>query len=226
MMAAMRTELSSGTPAEIVLPPGEARRGVVVAPDIFGLRPLFDDLCARLAADHGWAVAAVEPFPGREHLDLEGRRAAVAELDDARVLADLAEAADRLSAEAGDRPVAVVGFCMGGMYALKAAGPGRFDRAVPFYGLIRVPGAWRGPGQGEPLEALRRPGACPVLAVVGERDPYTPPDDVEALRRVGPHVTVVAYPEADHGFVHDPARPAHRPDDAADAWSRAVAFLG
>jgi hypothetical protein len=25
--------------------------------------------------------------------------------------------------------------------------------------------------------------------------------------------------------VHDPARPAHRPDDAADAWAKAFAFL-
>ena len=222
----MRIGLPSGTPAELARPAGEPRRGVVVAPDIFGLRPLFDDLCARLSAP-GWAVAAVEPFPGREDLDLEGRREAIAGLDDARVLGDLAEAARALRAEAAsDLPVAVVGFCMGGMYATKAAGgTGGFDRAVAFYGMIRVPEAWRGPGQGEPLEALARPGACPVLAVVGGRDPYTPPDDVEALRRAGPHVSVVAYPEADHGFVHDPARPAHRPADAADAWRRAVDFL-
>jgi dienelactone hydrolase len=33
------------------------------------------------------------------------------------------------------------------------------------------------------------------------------------------------YPEADHGFVHAPERPSHRPDDARDAWKRALAFL-
>ena len=33
------------------------------------------------------------------------------------------------------------------------------------------------------------------------------------------------YEGADHGFVHDPSRPAHRADDAADAWSRVLAFL-
>ena len=32
--------------------------------------------------------------------------------------------------------------------------------------------------------------------------------------------------EAEHGFVHDPERPAHRPEDAADVWHRALAFLG
>jgi len=36
---------------------------------------------------------------------------------------------------------------------------------------------------------------------------------------------VVVYPEADHGFVHDSDRPAHRADDSADAWSRVLAFL-
>jgi carboxymethylenebutenolidase len=36
---------------------------------------------------------------------------------------------------------------------------------------------------------------------------------------------VVVYPGAEHGFVHDPERAAHRPDDAADAWRRALAFL-
>jgi carboxymethylenebutenolidase len=35
----------------------------------------------------------------------------------------------------------------------------------------------------------------------------------------------VEYPDAEHGFVHDPARPAHRPADAADAWRRAIAVL-
>jgi len=36
---------------------------------------------------------------------------------------------------------------------------------------------------------------------------------------------IVVYASAEHGFVHDPERPAHRADDAADAWSRVLAFL-
>ena len=108
---------------------------------------------------------------------------------------------------------------------LKAAGTGRYDRAVAFYGMIRLPEAWRGPGQGEPLDFLARPDACPVLAILGGRDPYTPPEDIETLRGLGDRVTVVVYPEANHGFVHDPSRPTHRPDDAADAWRRVAEFL-
>jgi carboxymethylenebutenolidase len=190
-----------------------------MTPDIMGLRPLFDDLCARLAHENEWAVCAREPFPGEEHLTVEERMARMASLDDERQLDDLVAAAD--ATECPD--VAVIGFCMGGMYALKAAGTGRFSRAVSFYGMIRVPEAWKGPDQRDPLEYLARGDACPVLALLGGRDPWTPHADVDALRATG--AEVVVYPEADHGFVHDPARPTHRADDAADAWHRVREFL-
>jgi carboxymethylenebutenolidase len=221
----MRLTLSTGTPAELALPSdGRAiRRGVVLHPDIGGLRPLFDDMCARLAAENDWAVCAPEPFPGRESMALEERLEAVAGLEDEAHVGDLLAAADLL-AERGADPVAVMGFCMGGMYTFKAAGTGRFDKGVAFYGMIRVPEQWQGSGQREPLQALLQPGACPVLAILGGRDVWTPPEDVEALRALA-SVEVVQYPEGEHGFVHDPDRPAHRPDDAADAWRRATAFL-
>jgi carboxymethylenebutenolidase len=225
----MRITLPSGTPAELARPQRSSGLGVALHPDMGGLRPLFDDMCAQLAAEHGWTVCAPEPFPGREAMTLEERMAAMARLDDAAQLGALVEAADATGCER----VAVIGFCMGGMYTFKAAGNAgwrasgatdRFDRAVAFYGMIRVPEPWRGPGHGEPLDALRRPGACPVLAIIGGRDVWTPPDDVAALEAVE-NVTVVRYPEAEHGFAHDAERPAHRADDAADAWRRAVEFV-
>jgi carboxymethylenebutenolidase len=213
----VRTTLPSGTPVEIARPSnGSPSRGVVVAPDIMGLRPLFDDMAAQLAEDHGWTIAAVEPFPGRESLTLEERMAAMAGLDDDRQVSDLVAAADLLGIE----PVAILGFCMGGMYAMKAAATGRFDRAAPFYGMIRVPDAWRGPGQRDALDALdAAPGSSArVLAIVGTNDPYTPAPDLDDLGAAG--ATVVRYEGAEHGFIHDPSRPTHRADDAADAWRR------
>ena len=216
----MRITLPSRTPAEIARPGGrEPARGLVVVPDIGGLRPLFDDLVARLADEQGWTVCAFELWPGRESLPLPDRLAAGASLEDARVLGDAVAAADATECV----PVAIIGFCMGGMYTLKAAGSGRFDRAAAFYGMARVPEDWRSPTQGEPLDALASPERCPTLAVVGTADPWLPPADVDALEAVG--VEVVRYEGADHGFVHDPDRPAHRPDDAADAWGRVLRFL-
>jgi carboxymethylenebutenolidase len=121
--------------------------------------------------------------------------------------------------------VVLVGFCMGGMYAFKAAALGRFDRIVAFYGMIRVPPPFAGPGHAQPLDRLAVAGASPVLAIIGSVDPYTPPADVADLRAL-PNVEVVVYEGADHGFVHDPSRPTHRPADAADAWARAKDFAG
>ncbi|MGK2948781.1 MAG: dienelactone hydrolase family protein [Acidimicrobiales bacterium] len=217
----MRTTLPSGTPVEIARPADgrPPQRGLVLIPDIGGLRPLFDEHAQRLADEQGWAVAAVEPWPGREDLTLEDRLASVATIDDHALLADLAAAADVLGVE----PVGLTGFCMGGMFTLKAAGTGRFHRAVAFYGMLRVPEHWRGEGTIEPLDAVAAPGACPAMAVVGTVDQWTPPADVAAAEAAG--VRVVRYEGADHGFVHDPSRPAHRAADAADAWSRAIAFL-
>jgi carboxymethylenebutenolidase len=221
----VRVVLPSGTPAEIALPANAARRGVVVFPDIHGLRPLFDDLAAELADERGWATAVVELFPGLDLPTVDDRFAAVAHLDDGRLIGDAAAAADLLADRTGVERVAVIGFCLGGMYAYKAASSRRFDAAVSFYGMIRIPAHWRGPGQQEPLELLGEPGTCPVLAVIGDQDPYTPAADVAELGRFGPLVRPLRFPEADHGFVHDPQRPAHRPDDAAAAWRAVAEFL-
>jgi carboxymethylenebutenolidase len=221
----VRVDLPSGTPAELALPEGPPARGLVVFPDIHGLRPLFDDLAAHLAASRAWATAVVELFPGADLPTVDDRFAAVPGLDDHRVVGDALAAADLLSERSGVARVAVLGFCLGGMYAYKAAASTRFDRAVSFYGMIRIPPAWRGPGQAEPLSLLREPGTSPVLSIIGGQDPYTPPSDVAELDKFGPLVTAVVFREADHGFVHDPARPAHRPEDAAAAWRAVDEFL-
>jgi len=216
-------------PAIHARPHGLPASGLVVHPDIGGIRPLFDDLARRLAS-HGLAVCAPEPFAhasDRDQLDLQGRMDRVAALDDAVQLGDLERAADRLVVADDVSEVAVMGFCMGGMYALKAAATGRFDRAVVFYGMIRAPEKWAGPRLADPLVTAGE--VCPTLAILGGADPYTPPDDIAALRAAWaerPGCEVVVYPDAEHGFVHDADRPAHRPDDAADAWERVLRFLG
>jgi carboxymethylenebutenolidase len=211
-------------------PDGMPTSGVVLHPDIMGIRPLFDDLCRRLAT-HGFAVCAPEPFaraPIEVRADPEPttRMEYVKELDDELQIGDLEAAADYLVIYDDVREVAVMGFCMGGMQVLKAAASGRFDRAVSFYGMIRPPDGWVGPKTRLPLDTAAE--VCPTLAIFGGRDRYTPEADIEALRAAWadrPDCEIVVYPEADHGFVHAPERPTHRADDAADAWHRVLAFL-
>jgi carboxymethylenebutenolidase len=216
----MRITLPSGTEAELAECTGDPTMGLVITPDIFGLRPLFDDMVARLSSVWSMNVCAVEPFPGLDlGDDVEPRFAAVPNLDDEAHLRDLLEAADATDC---DR-VGLIGFCMGGMYCLKAARSDRFAKIASFYGMIRLPEAWKGPAQGEPLDHLAAGHPGRVLAIIGERDTYTPPDDVVALEAAG--VSVVRYPDAEHGFAHAPERPAHRPADAADAFQRAHTWL-
>ncbi len=179
-------------------------------------------MAARLAREQRWAVCVPEPYPGREGLSVDDRFDAP--YYDDQVVGDLILAADHL-AEAGAPRTAVMGFCVGGMAAFKAAGTGRFDRAVSIYGMIRIPTPWTGPNNIEPLVSLSRPNACPTLAIIAGNDRWTPDPDVAALRALGPHITVVEYPEAAHGFVHGPSRKEYRKDSHDDALETHRCFL-
>ncbi|MFM8553116.1 MAG: dienelactone hydrolase family protein [Acidimicrobiales bacterium] len=216
----MRITLPSGTPAEIhrVANP---RMGLVICPDIWGLRPLFDDLVRDLAERWQMSVVAVEPFPGLDlpEGDMAPRAAAIPALRDDDNLRDLEQAADEL----GTAVTGVMGFCLGGMYCFKAARSDRFARFVPFYGMITIPEGWRSVTQGEPLGHLISGNAESVLAILGGHDPYTPLADIDQLRSTG--AVCVVYPEAEHGFAHDASRASHRADDAADAFRRAEEWL-
>lgn len=194
--------------------------GLVITPDIYGLRPLFDGIVARLASEWSMTVCAVEPFPGLElGEEVEPRFAAVPALDDDAHLSDLIEAADATGCD----EVGLLGFCMGGMYSFKAARSDRFKRIAAFYGMITLPEAWAGDGHQEPLAALAEGHADRVLAIIGDLDTYTPPEDVAVLESTS--AVVVRYPHAEHGFAHAPERPSHRADDAADAFARTRAWL-
>jgi carboxymethylenebutenolidase len=217
-------------PAIHARPDGMPRAGVVLHPDIGGLRPLFEDMARRLAT-HGLAVCAVEPFAGVPPEDrgttVEERFATVAGLDDQQQLEMLASAADLLVVEDNVSRVCVLGFCMGGHYTFKAAAGDRFDAAVAFYGMLTTPDGWKGPGHTiEPLEVAA--DMCPTLAIFGSADSFVPMAEVDALRAAWanrPDCEIIVIEGADHGFVHDPDRPVHRAADAAELWDRAIAWI-
>src|SRR5438046_1407511 len=134
----MHLELASGTPAFLARAE-DADHGLVVIPDIWGLRPLFEAMCTDLSLRTGWSVIAFEPFPGRTLAGADSpagfseRSAALHDLADADLLSDAVAAADAVvaveesvSPTRGDGPpsVGLIGFCMGGMYAYKAAATG------------------------------------------------------------------------------------------------------
>jgi carboxymethylenebutenolidase len=207
-------------------PDGMPVGGLVLHPDVGGLRPLFEDM-AGLLASHGLAVLAFEPFasqPESSRASVEERLARVKDLDDSQQLEIFSAAADLLVVEDDVARVSVLGFCMGGHYVFKAASTDRFDAAVAFYGMLRTPDAWRGPGHRiEPLDVASR--MVPTLAFFGTADPWTPAADIDALRAAWKErddCEIVVVEGAEHGFVHDPDRPVHRPDDAAAAWQKTL----
>jgi carboxymethylenebutenolidase len=216
-------------PAVHARPDGVPRAGVVLHPDMGGLRPLFEDMARRLAT-YGLAVCAIEQFAALAAADVatvEQRMAHVKDLDDGQQLEVMSAAADLLVVEDDVARVGIIGFCMGGHYVFKAAASDRFDAAVPFYGMLRTPDGWGGPGHRiEPLEVAAQ--MCPTLAIFGSVDPWTPAADIEALREAWKDrddCEIVVVEGADHGFVHDPDRPVHRADDAAECWQRALAWI-
>lgn len=216
----MRMTLPSGTQCEIDKSVDSPKMGLVIAPDIFSLRPLYDDLVKKLAIEWQMAVCAVEPFPGLTlGPEIEPRFAAVSSLNDETHLRDLCEAADAL----GTTEVSLIGFCMGGMYCFKTARSERFKKIVSFYGMIKMPEGWKSATQGEPLDFLKNGHSDRVLAIIGGKDHYTPPADVARLAQL--KVRTEIYPDAEHGFAHDVSRPAHRAQDASDAFSKTQTWL-
>lgn len=225
--------LGSGTAVISAVPVEHTKIGLVLVPDIFGLRPLIDKTVTQLA-QNSIATIAVEPFSHMSEnpsaVSREEKLSRMKFQDDNLQCADILAAGQILKNEHGCERVSLIGFCIGGMYAFKCAGTGWFDSVVSCYGMITLPQDWQGSGQREPLDYLQMETCSPVLAIVGGQDHgFAKPDDVETLRKVlesGHHKEVGSqlriFPEAGHAFMHDPEREEHRSQDAIDAWKLAI----
>ena len=191
-----------------------------------GLRPLFEDWPpprdARLRRVRARAVRRAGRTPSGPTAD-RARMGASKELDDdAAARRPRARAADWLvrarRRRARSRSSASA---WAGMYALKAAATDRFDAAVAFYGMIRVPERWT--GRARDRRSTRGRACARRSRSSGATIPGRPRPTSTRCAGVGGRADceIVVYEGAEHGFVHDPDRPAHRADDAADAWRRA-----
>jgi carboxymethylenebutenolidase len=218
-------------------PTDAASPGLVLIHDVWGLSDHARDLARRLASE-GFAVLAIDLYRRESEVKIENPGAWMRAVSDPQALADLQARIDFLrSGPAAGRKVGVIGFCMGGMYALMAACACRdLSASVPFYGLLSY-------GHGilfdeagldpalKPKEPLDYAPdlSCPLLAFFGDRDEFVPLDDVKALEArlaaATPPAEVVVYPDVGHAFLNDTRPDAFRPEEAAEAWGRTVRFL-
>lgn len=222
----MRREVvTAGT--RVVVFGGHTGRGVVLLPEVRGVDANIEDYAQRLVQE-GYEVAVPDPWFGRGGVpDLSSREAiaaAAARVDDAGALRGVARARDALGAAPGR---AVVGFCLGGLYARLAACavPG-FAAAVEFYGRVVYP-TLTAEKPVQPLDLL--PGrACPLLCHFGTDDPVAPPAHVDLLEaRLATQplpARVYRYRGAGHGFANL-TLPAWNAEAAALAWSRTLRWL-
>ena len=203
--------------------------GLVLVHEAFGLDENMRALADRMAGA-GFLTLAPDLFSrGRRSTCLRQtftalRRGSGPAFDDveaarARLLAD-----ERCTGRVG-----VIGFCMGGAFALALAARPGWEAAAANYGML--------PASPDALD-----GACPVVASYGGRDRSlggaAEKLEVALTARGVPH-DVREYPRAGHSFLN-PAdagswwlTPVTRfvlhagpePESAADAWRRIDAFL-
>jgi carboxymethylenebutenolidase len=224
----------------LALPDRSNLPAVVMIHDVWGLSAHTRSFATRLA-NEGFAVLAIDLYRRARPEKIVDPGGWMRALSDPQVLADLGEAQRFLAAlpETNGR-VGVLGFCMGGMYALMAACADLgFTASVPFYGLLsHAHGILHDPAGLDPARKPREPIAmaedlrCPMLAFFGDQDTFIPLEDVRRLeaaltraRRPGAGAEIVVVPGAGHAFMNDTRPDAYRPAAAADAWRRTVDFL-
>jgi carboxymethylenebutenolidase len=215
--------------AESVEPggPGGPWPGVVVIHELFGLNADIRGHADRLAA-LGYLALAPDLYGGRSWVRCV--RAAIRQLQAGSGPAfDALSACRRWLAERSDctGKVGVIGFCMGGGFALLCAPQGEFSAAAVNYGQV--------PADADHVLA----GSCPIVASYGARDPMGtgPPQRLaEVLTALAVPHDVKVYPDAGHSFMSPkPAlvgpltvlvRMDYRQESAEDAWQRTFAFFG
>ena len=210
--------------------------GVLIWPDIFGLRPAFRQMGKRLA-ETGYSVLVVNPF-------YRVKKAPTAEKGSATPIPQLMPLAqalnetthmtdakafvawlDRQQSVARNRKVGTQGYCMGGPMAFRtaAAVPDRVGAAASFHGGGLVTDQPNSPH----LQVSRT--KAQLLVAIAENDDMRAPNDKNVMKEVFAKANVPAeievYTKSAHGWC-PPDSGVYNEPQAERAWSRLLALYG
>ena len=197
---------------------GRAEPGVLVIHEIVGLVDYIKEV-TRSLAENGYLGLAVDLYGGKIAKGFEDGRLLRDDVTEKVFKAKIGAAIHYLkSSSRCTGRVGVVGFCMGGGLALRAAClfPQDINACSIFYGRI------------EKLELLKNLQA-PVLGNFAEEDKRITTWVVEEFRpemqKLGKDLDMKIYPGAQHAFHNDTIPQWYHPDAARDAWNRTLEFF-
>lgn len=203
--------------AYVVTPEGGEGPGVLLLHAWWGLTPFFKGIADRLA-DAGFVALAPDLFAGETAAtpdEAEALQAASSPNETAALVLSAAGALRGLPATTGDA-IAVVGFSMGGSWALWAATrePELVRAVVTFYGTTDL--------DPEPARAAVQAHFAELDELVTDDEKVLMESD---LRLLGREVEVHHYAGTGHWFFEEDHAAAHDPAAAEQAWERTLAFL-
>jgi carboxymethylenebutenolidase len=208
--------------------------GVLVWPDIFGLRPAFRQMGRRLA-ESGYSVLVVNPFyrvqkaptaskgaatPIPELLPLAKGLSEATHMTDARGFVSWL---DQQPSVAKNRRIGTQGYCMGGPIAFRtaAAVPDRVGAVASFHGgglVTREPNSPH-------LQASRT--KAHLLIAIAANDDMRAPDEKNVLKETfaksGQPAEIEVYAGAAHGWC-PPDSGVYNEPQAERAWTRLLAL--
>jgi carboxymethylenebutenolidase len=213
--------------------------GVLIWPDIFGLRPTFKQMAKRLA-ESGYAVLVVNPFYRTKKAPTAPDHADFSDPDTRKMLMSLH---DSLTAETGtadakafiaylDSQAAVdkkskigtTGYCMGGplVFQTAAAVPGRVGAGATFHGGGLVTDKPDSPSLLIPKMKAH------YLIAIAENDDQKQPDAKNVLRDAFAKAKLPAEIEVYKGTMHGwcpPDSQVYNQEQAQKAWDRLLVLF-
>lgn len=213
--------------------------GVLMWPDIFGLRPTFERMADRLAQS-GYAVLVVNPFyrvkraptspphpdfsdpaTRKNLMDMMAALTPKVTVTDARALVPWISSQPAVSET---RKMASTGYCMGGPFTLRTAAefPDRIGAGATFHGAALVTD-----GPDSPHLLIPRIRTQYLMAIAASDDQKQPEAKTvlrEGFARARLRAEIEVYPGTMHGWCVPDSR-VYNHDAAERAWARQLALL-